>query len=423
VLSSLALLLFAGALLSKPSVVAWPLGVLAVDVLLLHRNTRQSLSEIVPWLLAAMLVVALTQSAQTIRETVLRAYSSVWDRLLIAADSFVFYLRKVVLPIGLSPVYARTPKAVLASWMPIAELAGLIVAIILLVRIRDKIWLAAAAVFLAALLPVLGLVHFGYQVYSTVADRYVYAAMLGPAMAVSAAVQLLGHRTPQRVTAVVCGLFVFGTLLGSLAFRQVGFWHNDETLWRRAVAAQPGSALAHANLAAHLGTSGHYDEAVREVDSAIALDADSAIAHYNRGVLLSLKQDWPNAQVALQKAVRLEPSYAEAHYVLGSCLGLSGQISSAITEYKKALQLKPDMLRAHLDLAAAYFQAGRPANCEAELRIALRIAPASGEAHKQLGILRAAQGLHAEAAAEFRTALSLLPGDTEIAGLLASVTP
>ncbi len=47
-------------------------------------------------------------------------------------------------------------------------------------------WLVSTAgVFVAGLLPVLGLVPFAFQAYSTVADRYVYIAMLGPALALA----------------------------------------------------------------------------------------------------------------------------------------------------------------------------------------------------------------------------------------------
>ena len=41
-----------------------------------------------------------------------------------------------------------------------------------------------ALIALAALLPVLGLVPFTFQEWSTVADRYMYLAMLGAALAV-----------------------------------------------------------------------------------------------------------------------------------------------------------------------------------------------------------------------------------------------
>src|SRR2546430_17715385 len=45
------------------------------------------------------------------------------------------------------------------------------------------------------LLPVLGLVPFGYQDISTVADRYAYPAMIGPALAVA----LLAEKLPARI--------------------------------------------------------------------------------------------------------------------------------------------------------------------------------------------------------------------------------
>jgi hypothetical protein len=47
-------------------------------------------------------------------------------------------------------------------------------------------WLIVAfAVFVVALLPVLGLTPFNVQMISTVTDRYLYLAMLAPALAVA----------------------------------------------------------------------------------------------------------------------------------------------------------------------------------------------------------------------------------------------
>ena len=98
-----------------------------------------------------------------------------------------FYLSKLVVPFWLGPDYGRAPEWVLAQWWH--WFTGLVpwgLALWLWSRRTRVPWLVAAVgVFVTGLLPVLGLVPFAFQAYSTVADHYMYSAMLGPALALA----------------------------------------------------------------------------------------------------------------------------------------------------------------------------------------------------------------------------------------------
>src|SRR5262249_33688899 len=106
-------------------------------------------------------------------------------RPLVALDAIGFYLRKLVLPMNLAGDYGRTPRAVVESgalWTSwIAPIA--LIAILIMLRRRAPLLLLAACFFVAPLLPVLGLVPFDYQEFSTVADHYLYLSMLSVALA------------------------------------------------------------------------------------------------------------------------------------------------------------------------------------------------------------------------------------------------
>src|SRR5205814_471550 len=86
------------------------------------------------------------------------------------------------------PDYGRSPQWVLGQ--PEVYYTWAATAVLLAVPWhfrRSARWaLASVLLFVVALLPTLGLVPFDYQRYSTVADRYLYLAMLGPAVASSA---------------------------------------------------------------------------------------------------------------------------------------------------------------------------------------------------------------------------------------------
>jgi len=98
-----------------------------------------------------------------------------------------------LVPFRLGIDYGRSPEYVLQhGWALITGLVPWALGGVLwLFRDRAQWLLASAAVFVVGLLPGLGLIPFGFQNYSTVADRYLYLPMLGPGMVVA---WLVSHR-------------------------------------------------------------------------------------------------------------------------------------------------------------------------------------------------------------------------------------
>ena len=127
------------------------------------------------------LLLTLTTKLQQSNETI-KEMTTLWQRPLVATDAIGFYLAKLAVPLVLTPDYGRIPSVVCAWGLANGALLLPVAAVVALVWLRSRVAWAAAAVFLAGLLPVLGLVPFGFQDISTVADRYIYLAMLGPAM-------------------------------------------------------------------------------------------------------------------------------------------------------------------------------------------------------------------------------------------------
>lgn len=219
------------ALLSKPSAAMWPFALLALEVFHLREKPRLALIRLSPWLISGAAALAIISHIQPPTAGLRASYPDWAARPLLAADSLTFYTTKVLLPIGLSPVYAKRPLQAAASRRSAAELMTLSVLLLLLFRGRS-IWSASAAIFTLMLLPLLGFVPFMYQLYSTVADRYAYVAMAGPALALAGVISI----AEQRRIAPLAGLVaVWLVILGVLAARQGSFWRTSETLWTQAL--------------------------------------------------------------------------------------------------------------------------------------------------------------------------------------------
>ncbi len=267
---ALAALWFLLALGSNPSSVTLPLVALAVDHWLLGRAWRDGSEALAWWVPLAGAAVLITRHAEPVT-----ALAVAWAaRPLIAGDALAVGPAHLVWPASLALDYGRSPHAVLGGgW---AWLMGLVpLALAALVWRSRRPWLkAAAAVYVLALLPSLGLIPFRFQAYSTVADRYSYFALLGPALALAGTLAFLPRRLPSRP------LLALGTacaggflLLGLTSALQVTFWQNSFALFGHAVEVNPRSWVSHFNLGALLSDSGHAGEAAGEYRRVLGLRA------------------------------------------------------------------------------------------------------------------------------------------------------
>ena len=342
----LATLCFGLALLSKPSAVAVPLLAVCLETFVLKRPARVWRVGLAGWGLLALLFLALTHAAQPVTEDIV---TPLWTRPFIAGDALAFYAGKLLWPARLGIDYGRSPVWLVAQpWFLLPGLLALAAALaVWLVRRRVPALAASTGLFVAALLPTLGLTPFTFQVYSTVADRYVYLALLGPALGLAWGLTRLAHlprpafRLASR-TVCACGL----ALLGLCARTQTFAWHDSIALFTQALSVNPQSWGACNNLAT------------------VALDLGRPA----------------DALPLLGEAVRLRPHYAEAHANRGRALLVLGERAGAEAEFRAALQSKPDLPYAYTGLGASLLSEGRASEADAAFRQALALDPESPQA-------------------------------------------
>ena len=127
-----------------------------------------------------------------------------WQRPFIAGDALAFYFAKMLLPLRLGIDYGRSPLFVLDhAWGYLTWLVPVGLGLLLwLLRRRYPMLCLAAALFVAGLLPALGLVPFLFQDFSTVTDRYLYLSLLGPALALAWALSRTQGRAAPVLSAV-----------------------------------------------------------------------------------------------------------------------------------------------------------------------------------------------------------------------------
>ena len=401
-----ATVLYILALLAKPTAVVVPLVVWCLDVLLWRRDAWRWTRGLIDWVLIAMVWVLITRWSQSSQQ--MTYITPLLARPLIAGDSLAFYMEKLLWPVRLCPDYGRTPQVVLAGTAVYWRwLIPAVVVVAVLLRPRN-IASASAGVFIAGLLPVVGLLPFHFQEISTVADRYLYLPMLGAAIGVAALVHHVDRRIALPLVAAIA------VMLGFLSFRQVGVWRDSDTLLSYVLRLNPQSYASHNNLAVLLRGEGKFDVAISHFRRVIELKPNIAEPHIGLGTIYLERRQFHRAEEQLRQAVALDPNSAFAERHLATALERQGKYREAVIHDRRTLELDPNQIRVARRLAWILATHPNPKvrNAAEAIRLAgsvcQRMGPHAGfRAYDVLAAAFAAAGRYEEAVAAATKAVEL----------------
>jgi tetratricopeptide (TPR) repeat protein len=227
--------------------------------------------------------------------------------------------------------------------------------------------------------------------------------------------------------------------------RPFGVPDVDEAIdfYRTAVAASPGNARLHADLAQALHARGDHITAEREFQEALRLDAQDPWFHFQLGLMLWRRDHLPEADAAFGEAARLAPQrasirgtrgvfylrqqrYGEAEQELfaavnarpdvwalvrlyGTVALRQGKLQQAARAFQEADRLGANDIAFRLAYAELREQLNQVPAAEEQYRAAMRLDTTSGRARASYGGFLIRQGRLHEGEQALRQAL-LLPG-------------
>jgi tetratricopeptide (TPR) repeat protein len=387
---------FALALLAKPQVITFPFLLLLWDYWPLNRIaaldngsaeagdlTKMRIGRLawekVPLLLLCAVSAVVTVEAQ-------RAGGALRDlsryglllRLETAVISYVRYLGKALWPSKLVAIYPH-PSQLYPAWQVGGAAVLLIFITVLVLRARQQRYLAVGWFwFLGSLVPMIGLVQVGEQ---ALADRYAYVSFIGLFIMIvwSVAEWAQARKISERWLAVpaVCCLLV----LGILTHRQVRYWHDTESFWRRTLALAPDNYIANKGLAGLLYEQGKKQEAMVHVRAVLAV----------------------------------RPDDTAGNLILGDEERAHGNLPGAIQRYQTAALHAPGpsfRARSYANLGYAYRQARQPMKAKESFQMSLQSQPDQPAILVQLGLIaQIDESDPAAAVRDFSRAMSLQPTD------------
>jgi len=368
----MATVFFVLAILALPTAAIIPVFALIFDQLIPRRSSivtsRPQLWPAATWVVLALpsvLIAVLAQNTAALSEQ-----TPLWVRPFVAADSVSFYLSKMLVPIAIGPDYGRSPTFLMARWWGYVTwiLPAMLVMVLLYWRERPRTWYAAATLlFFAGLLPFTGLLMFDGQGFSTVASRYAYLAMVGPALAIGYTVCM-----PKKTwLAAACVLFVGAC--GWLTYSSVPEWRNESALWDRAVMVNPGSPVANKALGDQARRAG----------------------------------DWGKAKLHYDKVLAVNPTGADIYFFVAEAERRDGNVKRAAELYRKAILNDQRFGPAHNGLGLVSLETKDYDLAMAEFKLAHNLMPESEEAVRNLGMLHVRKGAHHEAIPHLQRAIEL----------------
>ncbi|MBI5764647.1 MAG: tetratricopeptide repeat protein [Planctomycetes bacterium] len=407
--------LFALALMAKPTVTPLPLLLLALDVWPLKRLSVKSIMEKVPLLAIAGVSSVITFISQA--RTASIGLPTERDALFVpwvVCHNVVFYLWKMICPTGLTSHYAvPQPFDLSAASVRAGVIGTAVLAVVLLVSLRwTRAAVSMAAFYVLGLLPTMQIVSFSNVIAS---DKYAYLPSIGVLILLAAIADQITRRPRGAWVSVVgMGLVIAASVMEFRGTREyLTKWTDTETLYRHMIALEPRAPTLRSHMGNLLLDLGRVDEALSEHAIAVECAPQSYEAWNDLGNALRASARTADAVRAYERALEIFPDYHVSHRNLGVAMADLGRFAEAEQHFARAVELKPKNPEAYDCWGTVLLQQGRMTDAYEKITKALVLNPTYPDANNHMGIVMASRGQINDAIEHFRTAVELKPAYTE----------
>jgi len=400
--------LFLLGILAKTSAATLPLVLWVIDLYLQRRGVLRVLGEKVPFfaLSAVFGYVALCarSGVSHVQDFALRY--SLLQRVCIVFYSILWYLGKLLCPVGLSAFYPFPTKT--DGWLPLPFYLAPVVLVGLAVGVwyggRSRRLLAFAALFmLASLVLVIQVVPVSELM---VCDRYAYLPCIGLFLLAGTLGQRVCSWSPfsKRVMLVGTGLVL--AFLGVATFQRIEVWRDSLTLWNDVIGRRQDIWVAYLNRGLAKSQAGNYKAAIGDFDAALQLNPHSEMALNNRAGCHAYLGNWPEALRDFDGAIQLKP---DSDYFInrGIVKQKMGDFGGALKDFDTVIEQNPQNIRALCERADAYRLSGNWSRAIGDYETLLGLYPIHSHATFWLGALYLDTGRSERAVAMLEKAIAL----------------
>ena len=338
-------------ILSKPMLLTMPIILLLLDYWpLLRFKTDADWKINLRWLILEKVPLALFAFAMTIitfiAEHRFGAISdietfSLTSRISNALVSYILYMEKMLVPMGLTAYYPHPGTWPL--WMSVGSgILIFIVTVIAIRRIKEQPYLFVGWFwYLITLVPVIGFIQIGTFAR---ADRYAYIPLIGLFVAIVYGVAEYSQKMKHRPSLSFCLAMAILLILVVTSRLQVAHWQSGLTLFQHAVDVTEGNYKAYHGLGMAYHQMGDNNLAIKNIRYSLSLKPDSR-AHMDLGVVYMSMMAFQEAEKEFRAGLKLKPGSAKAHNNIGAALASQGRMARLSRCSGKPFVLIPVMRR------------------------------------------------------------------------------
>jgi tetratricopeptide (TPR) repeat protein len=180
-------------------------------------------------------------------------------------------------------------------------------------------------------------------------------------------------------------------------------------VFSNAIARYPDNANLRTALAEFLISTGDYDGALRELDTALNADPRNVRAYQLKADAQAKRNDWRAAEETLNKLKTALPSEPFGYYRLGLLYLAQGKQDQAIAELELASRRAPQAMEPLAGIVTILLEQGKADKAIARISQAIQAVPNNLFAQTLLANVYARQQKYVEAEAGFRRAIQINP--------------
>ncbi|NIP23840.1 MAG: tetratricopeptide repeat protein [Phycisphaerae bacterium] len=412
------MLMYAAALMSKPTSTPLPVLMILMDYWPLRRLKKQAVIEKLPFFVVGGVSAIITYVSQssTYGVTLPSEYGAKRIPLTIC-HNIIFYLIKIVWPANLSSNYAFPKAFGLSDPMVLTGVIGtcILIPLLLISLRRTRAVFTGWLFFFVGILPTMQIIGFNYLIAST---KFVYLPSIGLLMILASLLvwfcrtYSFSEHTRLYIVVITIVLVLAGAEIVTTR-RYLVHWRDTVSLQKHFLTVTPNAAHAHFNVGSALQSAGKHEEAISYYRQALKIRENHFYAHKNLGDALSEQDKLAEAMENYRRAIQIKPDYFQAYYKLGVAFESQGDLNEAIRHYRQAIAIKGDYFLAYYKLGVAYKSQDKLDDAITCYRRALKIRPGHSYTHKKLGDALLVQGKLPEGMEHYRQALESNPNYAE----------
>ncbi len=320
-----------------------------------------------------------------------------WSYFLIQTQVIPLeYFRKMLLPLNLS---LDSDMVAVAEGFSAKLLPGMLILALYIVLCgwlvlrKSKALSALCGFSLLWILVTLTPTSSVIPLLDVMVEHRTYLPMIGFCLLASALITCAASKlktssaTGKRIAdvAVACGVAALLLLLTAGTVLRNEVWKDEVTLWTDVKQKYPNHLRAINNLGSAYDKKGDYENAIKELKSALALNPNYVQALSNLGNIYGKQRKFQESIPIFEKVIQLDPSYAPAHYNLAKARDLTSNKQAAAESYRLAIKHNPYFEEAYFNLGFILLDLGQPDEAIKNFKAFLEMQPFNAKAYFGLG--------------------------------------